>query len=147
MNLGLPVPQTLGVGLVLCGLLLVQSVRVERLKDDALTLRLHDKDQQAKIYNLGRDIEARDKAVDSRAIGEAGDRGEADLSCAIDITSSFQKGVAFGRVIANAKPSPAAAGGKPAPRVVRDYRQDWEAGAFKAAPGPAAGSGVRAPGG
>lgn len=144
MGLILSPLQTLGAGLALGGLLLVQSVRVERLKDDALTLRLHDKDQQARIYNLGRDIDARDAKVEARAAAEAGDRGETDRACSTDITSSFQKGVAFGRVIANAKPSSAAAaGGKPAPGLVRDYRQDRAAGAFRAGAQPAPGGDLR----
>jgi hypothetical protein len=143
VNVGLPVwPVAIG-GSVLAVLLLASGAVILRQHDDLVTARLHDKDQQAIIYNLGRDIGDRDAKVNARAIGEAGDLSETYRACATDITSSFQKGVAFGRVIANAKPSPAAVGGKSAPVVVRDYREVRSAGAFKAAARPSAGSDLR----
>ena len=118
--------------------------------DQLVTWRLKDKDQQAVAFNLRRDIADRDRKVDERADVEAGDRGEADKACATEISSSFQKGVAVGRAIIHAKSSsPAAPGALPGPGVVRnDYRQSWEASAFKpVASGSPAGGSVRAPGG
>lgn len=103
--------------------------------DQLVTWRLKDKDQQAVEAQLRRDVGDRDRQFRERADGEAGDRGETDRACANDISSSFQKGVAVGRAITHAKPSSSAAsGGKPATRVLRDYRQTWEADAFR--PGP-----------
>lgn len=100
--------------------------------DQLVTWRLKDKDQQAREFNLRRDIQDRDKKIVARASAEAGDRGDADRACATDISSSFQKGVAVGRAITNAK-TPSAPGVQPGLGVVRDYRQAWSAGAY--APG------------
>lgn len=117
--------------------------------DQLVTWRLKDKDQQAREYNLRRDIEERDQRVHERAAGEANDRGEADKACATEISSSFQKGVAVGRAINHAKSaSPAAPGRQPGPGGVLDYRETWEASAYKpAASGSAAGGDLRSPGG
>lgn len=100
-----------------------------RQHDQLVTWRLKDKDQQAVAFNLRRDIAGRDAKVLARADAEAGDRGDADKSCATDISSSFQKGVAVGRAISHASTSPAP-GVQPAPGGVRDYRQAWAADAF-----------------
>jgi hypothetical protein len=97
--------------------------------DQLVTWRLKDKDQQARIYNLGRDIEERDAMILATASAEAGDRGDADRACATDISSSFQKGVAVGRAISHAS-TPSAPGVQPGPGLVRDYRQAWSAGAY-----------------
>lgn len=115
--------------------------------DDLVTWRLKDKDQQAVAFNLRRDIQDRDRRLLERAAGEADDRGEADRSCANEISSSFQKGVAVGRAINHAKsPVPASPGRQPGAGGVLDYRENWEASAFKpAAPGSAAGGDLRAP--
>ena len=117
--------------------------------DQLVTWRLKDKDQQAREFNLRRDIQDRDRRILARADDEASDRGQADRSCAIEISSSFQKGVAVGRAISHAKSaSPSAPGRQPGPGVVLDYRQAWEASAFKpAAAGSTAGGDLRAPGG
>jgi hypothetical protein len=117
--------------------------------DQLVTWRLKDKDQQAVEFNLHRDVADRDRRIGDRAIGEAADRGEADRSCATEISSSFQKGVAVGRVMTHAKSSsPAAPGPQPGPGGLLDYREVWEASAFKpTASGSPAGGGVRAPGG
>jgi hypothetical protein len=101
--------------------------------DQLVTWRLKDKDQQAIAYNLRQDIQDRDKIIRATASAEAGDRGDADKSCAADISSSFQKGVAVGRAITHAsKPSPP--GQQPAAGVMRDYRQAWSAGAYTPRP-------------
>jgi len=101
--------------------------------DQLVTWRLKDKDQQAREFNLRRDIQDRDKTILSTASAEAGDRGDADRACATDISSSFQKGVAVGRAISHAS-TPSAPGVQPGPGLVRDYRQAWSAGAYT--PGP-----------
>ncbi|MDR7231414.1 hypothetical protein J2X45_002514 [Caulobacter sp. BE264] len=115
--------------------------------DQLVTWRLKDKDQQAREYNLRRDVADRDRQILDRAAGEADDRGQADRSCVAEISSAFQKGVAVGRAINHAKtPTAAAPGRQPAAGGVLDYRQAWEVDAFKpAAPGSAAGSDLRAP--
>lgn len=116
--------------------------------DQLVTWRLKDKDQQAREFNLRRDIQDRDRRVLKRADDEADDRGEADRSCAAEISSSFQKGVAVGRAINHAKTAPSSAPGRqPAAGGVLDYRQAWEADAFKpGAARSAAGGDLRAPG-
>lgn len=116
--------------------------------DQLVTWRLKDKDRQAVEFNLHRDVADRDQRIRDRAGDEASDRGEADRSCATEISSSFQKGVAVGRAMTHAKtPSPVAPGALPGPGGVLDYRQSWEASAFKpATPGSSADGGVRAPG-
>ena len=101
--------------------------------DQLVTWRLKDKDQQAVIFNLRGDIVRRDAKVTDRATAEAGDRGDADKSCAADISSSFQKGVAVGRAISHAT-TPSTAGVQHAPGRVRDYRQAWAAGAYIPSP-------------
>jgi len=100
--------------------------------DQLVTWRLKDKDQQAVAFNLRRDIGDRDRQIDARATDEAADRGQADSVCSAEISTSFQKGVAVGRAIERHAPSPvpAPAGGQPTPRVVRDYREAWAAGAY-----------------
>lgn len=119
-----------------------------RQHDQLVTWRLKDKDQQAREFNLRRDIQDRDRRVLERAGDEADDRGEADRSCAVEISSAFQKGVAVGRAINHAKTSPSSAPGRqPAAGGVLDYRQAWEADAFKpGAARSAAGGDLRAPG-
>lgn len=97
--------------------------------DQLVTWRLKDKDQQAVVGNLRRDIRDRDKIIRATASAEAGDRGDADRSCASDISSSFQKGVAVGRAIPHA-PKPSSPSNQPAPGLVRDYRQAWAVGAY-----------------
>jgi hypothetical protein len=131
---------------VLVGILGFLSLRQH---DQLVTWRLKDKDQQAVEFNLHRDVAERDAQVGKRAAGEAADRGQADKSCAAEISSSFQKGVAVGRAITHAKnPLPASPGALPGPGVVLDYREIWEASAFKpAASGSAASGGLRPPGG
>lgn len=103
--------------------------------DQLVTWRLKDKDQQAVAFNLRRDILDRDAKIRGRATDEAADRGQADGVCTAEISTSFQKGVAVGRAVERHASSPvlAAAGGQPAPRIVRDYREAWAAGAY--APG------------
>lgn len=115
--------------------------------DQLVTARLAAKDQAAVVYNLRRDIQDRDSKIQARAAGEAAHRGEADRSCAAEISSSFQKGVAVGRAINHAKTASAPAPGRrPAAGGVLDYRQAWEVDAFKpAAAGSAAGGDLRAP--
>lgn len=118
-----------------------------RQHDQLVTARLAAKDQAAVVYNLRRDIEDRDRRILDRAAGEAADRGQADKSCAAEISSAFQKGVAVGRAINHAKtPTAAAPGRQPAAGGVLDYRQAWEADAFKpGAAGSAVGGDLRAP--
>lgn len=125
---------------LLFGLVVIQH-------DKLVTARLAAKDQAAVAYNLRRDVADRDRRILDRAAGESADRGEADKTCAAEISSSFQKGVAVGRAINHAKTAPSPAPGRqPAAGGVLDYRQSWEADAFKpGAAGSAAGSGVRAP--
>ena len=104
--------------------------------DQLVTWRLNDKDQQARIYNLGRDIAERDTRIQSRADREAADAGATAQACATTISTAYQRGVAFGRAISHgpSKPAPVAASGRrPGADVVRDYRHDWEASAFKPA--------------
>lgn len=101
--------------------------------DQLVTWRLKDKDQQAVAFNLRRDIQDRDRKILATASAEAGDRGDADRSCATDISSSFQKGVAVGRAISHAS-TPSAPGVQPGPGLVRDYRQAWSAGAYTPTP-------------
>ncbi|ATC25226.1 hypothetical protein [Caulobacter vibrioides] len=115
--------------------------------DQLVTWRLKDKDQQAREYNLRRDIGERDRKILARAGDEADDRGEADQACATEISSSFQKGVAVGRAINHAKGAPPPAPGRqPGPGGMLDYRQAWEASAFKpGAAGSAASGDLRAP--
>lgn len=110
----------------LIGLVVIQH-------DQLVTWRLKDKDQQAVIFNLRGDVARRNAKIDERASAEASDRGDADKSCASDISSSFQKGVAVGRAITHAS-KPSSPGVQPALGLVRDYRQAWSSGAY--APGP-----------
>lgn len=121
-------------GVVLVAALAFQTHQVDQLKDDLVTTRLHDKDQQAVIYNLRRDVADRDQRIQARAGVEAADLGSSDRACASDISSSFQKGVAAGRAIANAqKPVPAATPGQSGAVVLRDYREAWARDAFRPA--------------
>lgn len=115
--------------------------------DQLVTWRLKDKDQQAREFNLRRDIQDRDRRVLERAGDEADDRGAADRSCAAEISASFQKGVAVGRAINHAKTASAPTPGRqPAAGGVLDYRQAWEVDAFKpGAAGSAASGDLRAP--
>lgn len=117
--------------------------------DQLVTWRLKDKDQQAREFNLRRDIAERDRKILARAGDEADDRGEADKACATEISSSFQKGVAVGRATNHAKSASAPpARSQPGAGGVLDYRETWEASAFKpAAAGSSAGGDLRAPGG
>ena len=102
---------------------------VLRQHDQLVTWRLKDKDQQAVVVNLHRDVQERDAKITATASSEAGDRGDADQACATDISSSFEKGVAVGRAISHAS-NPAAIPGQPAAGIVRDYRQTWSVGAY-----------------
>lgn len=120
-------------GVALVAALAFQTHQVDQLKDGLTTARLHDKDQQAIIYNLGRDVADRDQRVLGRATTEAADRGDTDRACATDISSSFQKGVAAGRAIANAQKPTTPAAGQPGPGVLRDYRENWARDAFRPA--------------
>ena len=134
MNLGLPVgPVAIGGGVMLAliaslsGVILVQH-------DKLVTWRLKDKDQRAVISHLGRDVADRDRRILETASREYGDAGQTAQACAATISTAYQRGVAFGRVISHAKsPTPAASGGQPGADVVLDYRQAWEASAYKPA--------------
>lgn len=118
------------LGVVLA--LIVQSVRIERLKADEVTWQLAGKDYQHAIGDLKLAIAIRDGRVVGRAQDEAADRGQANTVCTGEISDSFQKGVAVGRAIErHASSSPAAAAGQSvAPRRVRDYREARAAGAY-----------------
>ncbi|PHY20943.1 hypothetical protein [Caulobacter sp. BP25] len=120
---------------------------VLKQRDDLVVWRLKDKDQQAREYNLRRDIDERDRKVIARAGDEADDRGEADVACVNEISSSFQKGVAVGRAINHAKSTTSSPPrSQPGAGGVLDYRENWEASAFKpAASVSAAGGDLRAP--
>lgn len=144
MNLGFPIgPVAIG-GAVMAGLILLLSGLAVKQHDDIVTWRLRDKDQQAIAAQLRRDVADRDQRIIQVAGREYGDAGLTAAACADDISSSFERGVAFGRVISHAKsPTPAAAGGQPDARVVRDYSQAWAAGAFRPAAQPAAGGDLR----
>ncbi len=128
-------------------LAILLGVLVVRQHDQLVTARLAAKDQAAIEYNLRRDVADRDRQILDRAAGEADDRGEADRSCAAEISSAFQKGVAVGRAINHAKtPTAAAPGRQPAAGGVLDYRQAWEVDAFKPGrAGSSAGGDLRAP--
>lgn len=119
-----------GVGLALTVALGVQTWRVDRLKADEVTWKLAAKDYERAIGDLRLAIKIRDGGVIARAAAEASDRGDADKSCAADISSSYQKGVAVGRAISHA-PNPAPAGQQPLAGGLRDYRKAWEAGAYR----------------
>lgn len=138
----------LALRLGVAALILVLAGLVLRQHDQLITARLAAKDQAAVVYNLRRDIADRDRKILDRAAGEAADRGQADRSCAVEISSAFQKGVAVGRAINHAKTAPSPAPGRqPAAGGVLDYRQAWEADAFKpGAARSAAGGDLRAPG-
>lgn len=116
--------------------------------DGLVTARLKDKDYQARIYNLGRDVEERDAKIGEVAGREYADAGQNASTCATDISSSFERGVAFGRAISHAKsPTPTATGGQPVPRRVRDFSEAWAADAFRPAAEPAASGDLRTAGG
>jgi hypothetical protein len=121
---------TSAVGLVLVAALGVQTVRVDRLKADEVTWKLAAKDYERAIGDLNLAIKIRDGRVTDRALSEAGDAGVANATCASDISSSFQKGVAVGRAICHANENASAAGQRPAPGVVRDYREAWARDAY-----------------
>ena len=136
MNLGLPVSP--GVMALAAGaaLLTVSAALMLGQHDQLVTARLQAKDQQAVIYNLRRDITERDAMIRGRAAREAGDAGATAQACATTISTAYQRGVAFGRAISHgpSNPAPVAASGRrPGADVVRDYRHDWEASAFKPA--------------
>ncbi len=120
-------------GAVLLTALGVQTVRVDRLKADEVTWKLAAKDYERAIGDLNLAIKIRDGRVTDRAIGEAADAGVANATCASDISSSFQKGVAVGRAICHANDPAPAAGQRPAPGVVRDYREAWARDAYSPA--------------
>lgn len=146
MNLGIPLPHALGGAAVLLAIVALEGAVIVKQHDDLVTWRLRDKDQQAVVFNLRRDLADRDARILVRAGVEAGDRGEADAACATEISASFQKGVAVGRAIIHAKDAaPPAAGQLPAGVVRNDYRTAWEASAYKPGAGSAGGGAVRAP--
>lgn len=107
----------------------VQTWRADRLDDQVTTLRLAEKDLLARIVGLRRDVDDRDEAIRSRASAEAADRGQSDRSCAADISSSFQKGVAAGRALNHAKPAVPGAGADAGGLL--DYRQAWAVDAYR----------------
>ena len=118
-------------GAVLVAALGVQTWRVDRLKADEVTWKLAAKDYENAIGDLNLAIKIRDGRVVDRAQGEAIDAGAANATCAADISSSFQKGVAVGRAIRHANDTSAsAAGQRPASDRVRDYREVWARDAY-----------------
>ncbi|KQZ31739.1 hypothetical protein [Caulobacter sp. Root1472] len=118
-------------GAALVAALGVQTWRVDQLKADEVTWRLAAKDYEHAIGDLNLAIRIRDGRVVDRARSEADDAGAANSTCAADISSSFQKGVAVGRAIRHANDTPApAAGQRPAPDGVRDYREAWARDAY-----------------
>lgn len=134
MNLGLPVgPVAIGGGVMLALIAGLGGVTLTQ-HDKLVTWRLKDKDQQAVILHLRRDVADRDSRILATAGREYGDAGQTAQACAATISTAYQRGVAFGRAISHAKsPTPAAAGGQPDAGVVLDYRQAWEASAYKPA--------------
>lgn len=60
-------------------------------------------------------------------------------ACAADVTGAFNSGVAVGRAVCKVKPNdpvpavarPAGGGAGDLAPVVRDYRSEWEAGAYR----------------
>lgn len=119
-----------GACLVSVAALGVQTWRIDQLKADEVTWKLAAKDFEHAVGNLQLAIKIRDGKVIDRADAEAADRGDADKSCAADISSSFQKGVAVGRAISHA-PTSSTPGQQPPPGGLRDYRKAWEAGAYR----------------
>lgn len=100
--------------------------------DQVVTFRLKDKDQQAIAYNLRRDIGDRDQKIVDRAGAEAEARTRADAACSADSSNSFERGVAVGRAIANAKAASGPGAGQPALTVgVRDYREARAVAAYR----------------
>jgi hypothetical protein len=109
----------------------VQTWRVDQLKAEEVTWKLAAKDYDHAISDLHLAIKIRDGKVEARAVSEASDRSDADSICVGEISSSFQKGVAVGRAITHAQ-TPSASGQRPAAGgVQRDYRQAWQAGAYR----------------
>jgi len=145
MSIGLPIlPVAIG-GAVAAALLAASAAVMLRQHDDLVTWRLKDKDWQAIEVGLRRDIRDRNDKINAVAGREYGDAGLSAAACATDISSSFERGVAFGRVISHAKSStPAAAGGLPGSRGVRDYSESWAAGAYRPGSQSAASSDLRA---
>lgn len=123
-----------GVGLALSVALGVQTWRVDQLKADEVTWKLAAKDYQSAIGDLKLAIKIRDGRAIDRSLADAGDVGAANATCASDISSSFQKGVAVGRAICHAKDPAPAAGQRPAAGVVRDYREAWARDAYSPRP-------------